>query len=377
MTAKGVDLRRLDPSSAPPAEIPAAGSDSYPLLPRTSPPIVPAPAVAAVSASHPYRLGDSPTLRPFVNFSLGPDGNAVQLGLDGDDVLGRLHGLAAGSIGDAAGPRGGTVAAAYRGLPVDLVAQLFSAIEKPGRQSLIERPAFDEERLGGYVGAVWSRVLPAGRVRLEAGGGGTDVHAFSEGRHFGRVLGSFAGELAWRRTRGRSGFALAADAAGSVGATDGSSWQQLAGGLRLSGILPWATLSGTARLGDTYGTPSRFDAFTIGGAPSTILPPGLDRNHIESRLPATCRSASASRPTARSCPPPSCRSCSTASGSAPGTTASPEPDFVRVAGGELRLERLVPAEFGRTLTCVWASRAFSARRRGSGRRAYATFIYRP
>ncbi len=287
MTAKGVDLRRLDLSSAPPAEIPLAEREGYPLLPRTNPPIVPAPAVAAVSASHSYRLADSPTLRPFVNFSLGPDGNAVQLGLDGDDVLGRIHGLAAASIGDAAGPRGGTVAAAYRGLPVDLVAQLFSAIEKPGRQSLVERPAFDEERLGGYLGAVWSRVLPSGRVRLEAGGGGTDVHAFSEGRHFGRVLGSFAGELVWRRTRGRSGLGFAADAAGSLGATDGSPWQQVAGGLRVFGILPWATLSGTARLGDTYGTPSRFDAFAIGGAPATILPPGLDRNRIESpALPA-------------------------------------------------------------------------------------------
>src|SRR5262249_5390379 len=107
----------------------------------------------------------------------------------------------------------------------------------------------------------------------EAGGGGTDVHAFSEGRHFGRVLGSFAGELAWRRTRGRSGFGLAADALASIGETHGSSWRQVAGGLRLSRILPSATLSGSA--------PARFDVFAIGGAPSTILPPGLDRNRIE------------------------------------------------------------------------------------------------
>jgi hypothetical protein len=379
MTAKGVDLRRLDLSSPPPPQSSEAETEAYPLLPRANPPILPAPAVAAVSASRPYRLGDAPTIRPFVNFSLGPDGNAVQLGLDGDDVLGRLHGLAAGSIGDAAGPRGGTLAVGYRGLPVDLVGQLFSAIEKPGRQSLVERPEFDQERLGGYAGAVWNRVLPAGRVRLEAGGGGTDVHDFSEGRHFGRVLGSLAGELSWRRTRGRSGFGFAADAAGTVGATDGSSWQQVAGGLRLSGILPWGTLSGSARLGDTYGTPSRFDTFAIGGAPSTILPPGLDRNRIEvPALPADLQVGE--RFTAYRA------ELSTAG--VPfvlygdwlraWNAGEPRPDFVRVAGGEVRLERLVPAEFGRTLTLrLGLARILSETPRIRSTRAYAQFIYRP
>jgi len=47
-----------------------------------------------------------------VNFALGPDGDSAQIGLDGADVLGRLHWLAAGSLGNAAGPRGATVAAA-------------------------------------------------------------------------------------------------------------------------------------------------------------------------------------------------------------------------------------------------------------------------
>jgi hypothetical protein len=381
MTAKGVDLRRLDLSSAPPSEAPPAvtEAEAFPLLPRANPPIVPALATVPVAASRPYRLGEAPAIRPFVNFSLGPDGNAVQLGLDGDDVLGRLHGLAAGSIGDAAGPRGGTLAGAYRGLPVDLVAQLFSAIEKPGRQSLVERPQFDQERLGGYFGAAWSRVLPAGRVRLEAGGGGTDVHAFAEDRRFGRVLGSIAGELAWRHTRGRSGFGIAVDAAGSFGATDGSSWQQVAGGLRLSGILPWATLSGSARLGDTYGSPSRFDAFAIGGAPSTILPPGLDRNRVESpAVPADLQVGE--RFTAYRADLSVAELPLVLYGDwlRAWNGGEARPDFVRVAGGELRLERLVPAEFGRTLTLrLGLARVLSEAPKIRSTRAYAQFIYRP
>ena len=53
-------------------------------------------------------------------------------------------------------------------------------------------------------------------------------------------------------------------------------------------------------------------------------------------------------------------------------------DFVRVAGGELRLERLVPAEFGRTLTLRFGiARILSETPRIRSTRAYAAFIYRP
>jgi hypothetical protein len=54
------------------------------------------------------------------------------------------------------------------------------------------------------------------------------------------------------------------------------------------------------------------------------------------------------------------------------------PDFVRVAGGELRLERLVPAEFGRTLTLrLGLARVLSEAPKIRSTRAYAQFIYRP
>ncbi len=374
MTAKGVDLHRLDLASAPPPEASAGEAESYPLLPRTNPPIVPARAVAAVEPSRPYRLWDAPTIRPFVNFSLGPDGNAVQLGLDADDVLGRLHGLAAGSIGDAAGPRGGTLAAAYRGLPVNLVAQIFSAIEKPGRQSLVERPAFDQERYGFYAGASWRRELPAGFVRLEAGGGFTHVEAFTLEDVFHRGLGGLAGEIAWRRTRGRWGFGVSADFAGTAGSTGGSGWTQGRGGGRLAGISPWATLAGSAHFGDTGGKPTAFDVFAIGGGPSTILPPGLDRNRVENpALPAdlqTGKRFSAYRAELLLAAVPVVLYGD--------WMRTGDLDFVRVAGGEVRLERLVPAEFGRIFTLRFGiARILSEQPRIRSTRAYAQFIYRP
>jgi hypothetical protein len=309
-----------------------------------------------------------------VNFSVVPAGNSVQLGLDGDDVLDRLHVLAAGSLGDVAGPRGGTLAAAYRGLPVDLTLQLFSAIEKPGRQSLIERPAFDQERYGFYAGASWRRELPAGFVRFEAGGGLTHVEALTLENVFRRGLGSVAGEIAWRRTRARWGLGVSADFAGTAGSTDGSGWSQARGGGRLSGISPWATLAGSAHFGDTGGRPTAFDVFAIGGAPSTILPPGLDRNRVENpALPADLQTGerfSAYRAELLLAAVPVVLYGD--------WLRTGDLDFVRVAGGELRLERLVPPEFGRIFTLRFGlARVLSEEPRIRSTRAYAQFIYRP
>jgi hypothetical protein len=314
-----------------------------------------------------------------VNLSIGPDGSSVQLGLDASDVLGRLHWLAAASVGDAAGPRGGTLAAAYRGLPVDLSAQLFSAIEKPGRQSLVLRPELDQERLGGYLGLSWSRELPAGRVRVDGGGGATRVDAFSERRRFARALGGIEGELTLRRTRGRSGVGLTLDGAGSLGSTDGGSWRQVAGGIRVQGITAWATLAAAARFGETGGSPTRFDLFAIGGGPATILPPGLDRNRIESpALPADVQRGERF----------SAYRAELATASFPlvlygewlraWNKGSEPPDFVRVAGAELRLERLIPAEFNRSLTFrLGIARILSETPRFRSTRAYASLVYRP
>ena len=276
LRARGVSIRRL-PLGEAALETEAVESAR---LPAPFPP-------GEVSSPRAYDPWRSQAIRPLLDFSFGPSGNTVQLGVDGGDVLGRLHYLAMGSMGDAVGPRGGSAAAAYRGLPVVLDAQFFSAIEKPGNQGLAPRPAFDQERWGGFADASWSRPFVWGRIETRAGGGGTRVESFAEDRAFTRGLGSADVKIAFRRTRGRSGFGFDAAASGSVGATAGSGWSQWAAGGRLLGILPFATLSAAGRYGDTGGSPSLFDLYAIGGAPNAILPPGLDSNRILSpALPA-------------------------------------------------------------------------------------------
>ncbi len=377
LTARGVDVRRLALTGQAPGVSESAAS-AFLLLPPA--PVEAAPFAAEVVApSRPYDAWQSQAIRPLLDFSFGPSGNTVQLGLDTADVLGRLHAIALGSMGNAVGPRGGTVAAAYRGLPVALSVQLFSAIEKPGNQGLAPRPAFDEERWGGFAEASWSRPFSWGRVEARGGGGDTHVEAFSSGGTFARGLGEIGAGIVWRHTRGRSGFGADADLAGSLGSTDGSSWSQWMAGGRLVGILPFASVSAGARYGQTGGSPTLFDVFAIGGAASAILPPGLDRNRIRNpALPADVQAGERFD----------------AYRAEVGLSAAPlvfyaewlrawnggavRPDPVRVVGAEVRLERLIPAEFDRPVTFrLGGGWIVSDAPYIRAVRGYAQLVYRP
>ena len=370
-TAKGVDVRRLAPFDAA----------AEPLRVEAADPAAAARSVVAapIEADRPYSIWPSHTVRPLLNFAIGPDGAAVQVGADGADVLGRFHWLAAASFGNTPGPRGGTAAAAWRGFPVALSMQLFSALEIPGRQSLAPRPELDEERQGGFILAWWGRPFTAGRFDAEVGSGAASVESLADDARFSRALGTTRLRLALRRTTGRWGAGLDLEAWGTLGETAGLFWSQWSGGVRPAWITPIATLSLGGRWGGTGGSPSVFDLFAVGGSPSTILPPGFDRNRIESpALPFGVQLGTKFE---------GYRAALELSG-APiviygewlraWSGGEPRPDPVRAAGAEARLERLVPAEFGRTLTFrVGAAWIDSTAPRFSTVRGYADLIYRP
>ena len=366
-TAKGIDVRGLVPAE-PAAESPGVAAAASR-----------ATAAETVSEDRPYSVWRSQTVRPLLNFAIGPDGDTVQVGADGADVLGRFHWLAAASFGNTPGPRGGTAAAAWRGLPVALSLQLFSALEKPGSQSLAPRPELDQERRGGFVLAWWERPFTGGRFEADLGAGAASLEALAQDARFSRALGTSRLRLALRRTTGRWGAGLDLEATGSLGETRGLFWSQWSGGVRPAWITPVATLSLGGRWGGSGGSPSRFDAFAIGGSPSTILPPGFDRNRIENpALPFGVQLGTkyeAYRAALDFTGPPIVlygewlRAWS-------GSELRPDP--VRAAGAEARLERLVPAEFGRTLTFrVGAAWIDSVTPRFSTVRGYADLIYRP
>jgi hypothetical protein len=374
LTAKGVDVRRL---SLPGAEVPAVtAAEAYPILPPAEPKAAPAPGEAPPPAPSPYSARQTQIVRFFSGFTIGPDGSAFQAGLQGTDVVGRLDWVAAASFGNAAGPRGGSLAAAWKGLPVKLDLHAFGSLEKPGSQQLVLRPELDEQRWGFWAGGSWRRPYAWGSLAAEAGGGWTHIEAIEDHATFARGLGGARVVAVFRRRGPAFGFGFDADVGGELGGTGGSSWRQARGEGRATVFVGPLVLAFSARGGDTGGSPTRFDVFSLGGASSSILPAGLDRNRIESpalpeasqlgsrftgwRAEATFSVVTLYAEQQRAWEP------------------GPKPPPVKVYGGELRLGLLVPRELGEGLDFyAGAAKIESAAPAFDSWRGYAGMIYRP
>ncbi|MCU1244248.1 MAG: hypothetical protein JWN02_158 [Acidobacteria bacterium] len=150
----GYELRVLPAS----ARLPPAPALSASLVPAVPPPAAKALAFAEqpLPAARPYGIGRQEPATRFGGAS-SPSVNALELGLRSGDVVGRLDLLAMGSIGSI---RGGSVAAAWRGLPVELSAHLFRAEER-------RSGAFDAT--GGELRAAWQGMWPQHAVSLQSG----------------------------------------------------------------------------------------------------------------------------------------------------------------------------------------------------------------
>ncbi len=380
LTGKGVDLRRLPlPAKVlAPMESESAGM-GLPILPPAPPPASPILRLSSAGPPRPYRALQTQVPRLSLGFSMGPDGNSWQLGVGGSDVVGRLRWQALAAAGNAAGPRGGSIAAAWLEFPAELRLLLFSALERPGSQRLVARPELDQERRGGFAAASWGRQFFWGGVRLEAGGGWTRVEVQGEQPRFDRALGSVRGLAKFRRTRGESGLALDLGLSGSFGRTAGASWSQQVYGPKLSAITSAAILSLSASYGDTGGSPTRFDLFALGGASSAILPPGLDRNRVESpALPAAVQLGERFEAYRAELSPSGSPLLLYAERLRAWDSGMERPDWIRLEGIEARLERLVPAEiFGPFSLYAGIARVRSRQPRFDSIRGYAGLLFRP
>ena len=381
LTGKGVDLRHLP---LPAKVLAPIGSESagmgFPILPPAPPPQA-SPLLRQSSAGlpRPYRALQTQIPRLSSGFSMGPDGNSYQLGVEGSDAVGRLRWQALAAVGNAAGPRGGSITAAWLGFPAALRLQIFSALERPGSQHLVARPELDQEKRGGFAAASWGRPFFWGGVRLEAGGGWTRVEVQGEQPRFDRALGSVRARGTLRRTRGDSGFDLDLDLSSSFGRTAGASWSQQIAGSRLSGITSAATLALSAGYGGTGGSPTRFDLFALGGASSAILPPGLDRNRVESpALPAAVQLGERFEAYRADLSPSGSPLLFYAERLRAWNSGVGKPDWIRLEGIEARFERLVPADIlGPFSLYAGIARVRSREPRFDSIRGYAGLLLRP
>jgi len=115
--------------------------------------------------------------------------------------------------------------------------------------------------------------------------------------------------------------------------------------------------------------PSTFDLFALGGSSSAILPPGLDRNRVESpALPAAAQVSSRFEAYRAELSPSGSPLVLYAERMRAWSSGAEKPDWIRLEGIELGLERLIPQDVAGNVSLYLASPARAASR-ASTRRA--------
>ena len=287
LSASGLQIRRLD-ATLPPLEPKPLPRDPAPLvkdqvLPKPDEPS-PLPPPVPVEP-HPYRVGESHDAFSLVGYSATPSGLSAQVGLGGNDLLGRLNWQVLAGLGDGAGPRGAMAGAAWRGWRWAPSVQAFSILERPSSQAFVPVAGLDRERRGlelafteedlGRPRAVFrpaaavEQVAPVGGARLGRALLGLELHL---GQAWGADRQGLRLALAGREQRGR---------------TEGQGWTLRRLALSAGWINPWAPLTVRAEAGRLDGDPTALDRFHLGGVGTSLLPTALDANRVtQAALPA-------------------------------------------------------------------------------------------
>jgi hypothetical protein len=168
--------------------------------------------------------------------------------------------------------------------------------------------------------------------------------------------------------------------AGSAGRTDGAGWRQGLAGARVTALLGNIQLRFSGHLGETGGRPTRFDLFGLGGAPSSILPEGLDRNRfLEPALPARTQSGRRLEQWRAELAPRSLPMSIFYERARARTRGGDAPDFVRVYGAEIKLdESFLPIRIvGSFDFYAGFARITSQTPRFASTRLYSGIVYHP
>ncbi len=277
----GLDLRRLALGGRPAARPPELPPELAPAIRSGEPPEAPDFAVAELPPSRPYGAGPQ-SLEPLVGLVAAPSGRALELGARAGDPVGRFDGFVLGSLGGAGAARGGTLAAAWRGLPAALSAQVFALTEAPSRQADAPdalRPggsaaALDRDRLGVALGADWDRRTATGgeAVRLGLTGERVDPAVGGADASVDRRLASLG--AAFLRAPERGLWSLPVRVSGRLerGATGGRAWSRWGASLGLDVERGDDALRLAWSRGGSRDVAAAFDRYRVGGVARSLLP---------------------------------------------------------------------------------------------------------
>ena len=276
---QGLDLRRIALSGEEPALDPVRlpSADLAPAVRPDPPPAPPDLAVTAIAPGGSYGLGRAEWLPLFGGSLATAEGNGFELGFRAGDPLGRWELLALGGLAGSgsAAPRGASIVATYRGLPVEISLSGFDLAERPSRAN---RPApgaseLDLDRSGFELAATIERRFGALRTRVQAGVRTERIESAALERGENRSRADLRAGVALDLSRGNLRFEprLALWGAG------GSGLRSRGGRAGLSlGRGGWA-LDLAAQSARVEGAGFDFDRLRVGGVPDGLSPDRPER----------------------------------------------------------------------------------------------------
>lgn len=287
LAASGLQIRRLD-ATTPPLEDKPLPTDAAALvqdqaLPKPDEPS-PLPPPVPVQP-HPYRVGETHQLLFLTGYSATPSGTSAQVGLGGNDVLGRLNWQLLAGLGDGAGPRGAQAGLAWRGWRWAPSLQLFSLLERPSAQAFAPVQGLDRERRGGELALeAFDLGRPQAHLRPHLAYERTTL---ASGATLDRTVAGGVASLASHWSRDGQGVQAGLAVQEQWGRTRGQSWRLTRVAVLAGWLNPWVPLTLRAEAGQVGGDPTALDRFTLGGVSTSLLPSALDANRVaQPALPA-------------------------------------------------------------------------------------------
>lgn len=287
----GSQIRKLDLSLPPlpplPQSVVAAVTDPFvkdTVISRPDgPSLVPAPVEPP--ADQAYRVSESHVASGRYGLVFDPSNAALQVGLGGNDILGRLNWTALASVplpgSHARGPRGFTAGAAWRGWAWAPSLQAFSSLTRPSQQRFAPVQGWDLERKGAQLALTrewWPSSLEGSAVFSTAREAIAPL-ALGAKTADRSVLGlEVRQRLAWNRHLAR--FSATLGGIAQSGRTDNHNWQLQKAAVSLQGGWNDQNLVFQYHTGKVTGSPTAFDRFQLGGQETGLLPQSLGANQI-------------------------------------------------------------------------------------------------
>jgi Tol biopolymer transport system component len=252
----------------------------------TLPPLsvdIPEPFQSAGGISpEPYRSFDNLEVDWSAGVIQTPYSSVIQTGIRTNDILGRVHLLAAGSIASNGGAEGGMIALGYRRWPVHIQLKGFIEEEKYGNQRLlgdIDITLPETSVRGAELVLFRTYRGPNWFVSADAGVVWAQYETLPDNR-FDHLSTGFCASA---RTFGNAGnwfYSLTGLISGQMGKTDDNSWTRYTWRSTLACGWKYTGLSISYAEGDTGGNAGVTDLFQMGGTTGSIQSDRLHNNRI-------------------------------------------------------------------------------------------------